>query len=83
MAGAGVEAGAAGSGGVAALGGAGGGGGGGGVGAIFESLPVHSGSIVDFRVNPISRFGRAYRFVFFQATNFLSFQGAEIDAREP
>ncbi|CAM9359866.1 unnamed protein product [Pylaiella littoralis] len=36
-------------------GGGGGGNGGGGGGAVFESLPVHSGSIMDFRVNSLSR----------------------------
>ncbi|CAM9632180.1 unnamed protein product [Ectocarpus fasciculatus] len=36
-------------------GGGNGGGGGGGGGAVFDSLPVHSGSVVDFRVNPVSR----------------------------
>eukprot|EP00903_Cladosiphon_okamuranus_P011110 g10486.t1 len=37
------------------VGGGGGGGGDGGGAAVFESLPVHSGSIVDFQVNPLSR----------------------------
>lgn len=43
--------------GVAGIGGGGavGGAGGGGGGNVFESLPIHSGTVVDFRVNPISR----------------------------
>ncbi|CAM9439516.1 unnamed protein product, partial [Scytosiphon promiscuus] len=35
--------------------GASGGGSGGGGGTVFESLPIHSGTVMDFRVNPVSR----------------------------
>lgn len=45
-------------GGGSGLGGVGvGGGGGGGGGTVFESLPIHSGTVMDFRVNPVSRCG--------------------------